>query len=101
MIHNDPHIKRHIEVYHEKNGHYRTAIPANEPLQIAENWTIPAEKLYHVVTRVNYNTTLLWLEWRNKIAKSKPELKLEQIQKPDWLIRSKWYRRAQEEVLKQ
>ena len=80
-------LKRHVTLLHSKSGHHKTILKTSP-------------HLYIVVTRVSYLATLAWLQWRNEQAKNKPELKLEQIKTPNWMVLTKSYRRDQEKLIK-
>lgn len=73
-------LEKTIRLIHSKSGHHKTVLHSSD-------------LMYNVVTRVNYMTILLWIEYINTIIKSKPELKLEPFTKPNWLVMIKSYRR--------
>lgn len=73
-------LKKHIQLAHSKNGHYKTTLPISDTL-------------YSVVTRVNYHTAKIWFDHVNSIIKSNKALKLEPLNKINWLVMLKSYRR--------
>lgn len=74
-------LTKHIQLIHSKSGHYKTTLYSANPLY------------YNVVTRVNYLTALLWMDYINSILKSNPKLDYEPFKKVNWLIMIKSYRR--------
>jgi hypothetical protein len=73
-------LKRHIQLAHIKNGHYKTTLPVSDTL-------------YSVVTRVNYLTAKIWFDHVNSIIRSNKALKIEPLNKINWLVMLKSYRR--------
>lgn len=73
-------LKKHIQLTHSKNGHHKTTL-------------VVSDKLYSVVTRVNFLTVKLLVDHVNQIVKSNKELKLDPITKINWLVMLKSYRR--------
>lgn len=76
-------LTKTIQLVHSKSGHYKTVVYSSEIL-------------YNVVTRVNYLTVLLWIEYANSIIidyNKTSEKKIETFKKPNWLIMIKSYRR--------
>lgn len=72
-------LKKHIQVYHEKSGNYKTTL-------------IVAPHLYRVVTRVNFLTVKLWMEHVNAEIKTR-KLNVPVIDKVNWMVLNKGYRR--------
>lgn len=68
---------------------YRTAILGEMP------------HTFRVVTRVNYSTSCLWLQWRNQQVKngSKGIVQLP-TDKPNWLVMNRYFKRKQERRIK-
>lgn len=81
-------LTKHIQLIHSKNNQHKTVLYSNNPLY------------YNVVTRVNYNTLLLWIEHINPIIKQKQIPNLLPITKPNWMHFIKSYRRELENKLK-
>lgn len=82
-------LKKHIELIYSKSNQYKTIIYNQEnPLY------------YNVVTKVTYLTNLLWIDYINNLIKLNPQLKIEKINKVNWLTLNKQYRRNLEKQLK-
>lgn len=81
--------KAWVEVYHRNN--FRTAIIGHE--------LYPS---YYIVTRVNYLTAGLWLEWRNKKVNDgrKHFIVLPNKANLHWLIMVGNFRRKQDRMIK-
>ena len=79
------HIKDWATVYYY--GLYKTVILWEKPL-------------YSVVTRVNYSTACLWLEWRNKQVNDGRKGFVQLPNKPNWLVMVRSFRRMQEKKMK-
>jgi len=79
-------LTRHIQLIHSKSGQYKTVLNTNETL-------------YNVVTRVNYLTAILWIEYINKIIKVKNHPNILPIPKINWMYMIKSYRRSLEKRL--
>lgn len=77
-------LKRHIELVHSKNEHnnYKTIL-------------VTAPHLYIVVTRVNYSTAKLWIEWRNSIVKENAKYESPIKRKITWLTMNRQWRLEQ------
>ncbi len=73
-------LKRHIELVHSKVGQHKTILETSDIY-------------YAVVTKVNFSTTKLWVEYINSIIKSNPKAKVDSITKINWLVLLKSYRR--------
>ncbi len=73
-------LKRHIELIHSKAGQYKTILETSDIY-------------YIVVTKVNFSTTKLWVEYINGVIKSNHKIKQEPITKINWLVLLKSYRR--------
>lgn len=82
---NIQHIKDWASVYYY--GQYKTAILWEKPL-------------YSVVTRVNYLTALLWLEWRNKQVNDGRKGFVVLPNKPNWLVMVRTFRRMQDKKMR-
>ena len=82
-------LTKHIRLVHSKSGLYKTTLKSSE-------------LYYNVVTRVNYLTALLWMDYINSILKSNPKIEYEPFKKVNWLIMIKSYRRDfKNRILKQ
>lgn len=79
------HIKDWVAVYHY--GQYKTAILEEPPL-------------YSVVTRVNYLTACLWLQYRNAKVNDGRKGFVELPNKPNWLVMVRNFRRMQDKKMK-
>lgn len=85
-----------VEVYHREK--YKTAIVY---LDRNENGEIIVDKLfYQIVTKVNYLTACLWLEWRNKQVNDARKGFVQLPNKPNWLVMVRNFRRMQERKIK-
>ena len=76
-------LTKTIQLVHSKSGQYKTVLYSSETL-------------YNIVTKVNYLTVLLWMEYANLIItkyNKTSEKKIELFKKPNWLIMIKSYRR--------
>lgn len=76
-------LERTIRCMHSKSDQYKTIL-------------ITSPHLYLVVTRVNYLTAKLWIEWRNSVVKEdkqNPESPLRRT--ISWLTMNKHYRREE------
>jgi len=77
-------LEKTIRLVHSKSGYYKTTLHNSD-------------LMYNVVTRVNYLTVLLWIEFINPLIKeynlSNPDKKIELFTKPNWLVMIKSYRR--------
>lgn len=76
----DTTLKTHIQLVHSKNGHYKTTLAVSDTL-------------YSVVTRVNYHTAKIWFDYVNSMIKGNKSLKLEPLNKINWLVMTKSFRR--------
>ncbi len=73
-------LKRHIELVHSKVGQYKTILETSDIY-------------YIVVTKVNFSTTKLWVEYINSIIKNNPKARVDSITKINWLVLLKSYRK--------
>lgn len=78
--------KNWVEIYHRDK--YKTAIPDQNPI------------LYHVVTRVNYITSCLWLKWRNELVNDGRKGFVVLPDKPNWLVMTRNFKRRQDRMIK-
>lgn len=56
--------------------------------------------LFRIITRVNYLTAQLWLEWRNKQVNDGRKGFVILPDKPNWLVMNRYFRRRQERLMK-
>lgn len=75
-----------VEVYHRDK--YKTAIPDENPI------------FYHVVTKVNYLTACLWLQYRNAKVNDGRKGFVQLPDKPNWLVMVRNFRRMQDKKMK-
>lgn len=73
-------LEKTIRLVASKSGKYKTIL-------------YTSSVTYIVVTRVNYLSAMLWIEYVNNIIKSNPKLQIDTFKKPNWLIMMKSYRR--------
>lgn len=83
------HIKEWAKVFYANDKKYKTAICAEE------------HNMYHIVTRVNYLTSCLWLQWRNEKVNDRRKGFVElPNDKPNWLVMNRGFRRKQGRLIK-
>lgn len=76
-----------VEVYYRDK--YKTAVD------------IPEEPhLFRIITRVNYLTSCLWLEWRNKQVNDGRKYFVHLPDKPNWLVMNRNFKRRQEKLMR-
>ena len=74
-------LTKHIELVNSKGGHYKTVL-------------YTSNIYYLIVTKVNFLTVKLWVDYINELIKNNPTTpKTEPINKINWLIMVKSYRR--------
>lgn len=56
--------------------------------------------LFRVITRVNYITSCLWLEWRNKQVNDGRKGFVILPNKPNWLVMNRYFKRRQEKLMR-
>ena len=86
--HNIDHIKKWAAVYYYPER--KTAIVGNEILHT-----------HHIVTRVNYITSCLWLQYRIELGLNGKKGFIELPNKPNWLVLNKQFKKEENNRIKQ